>query len=333
MNHDQNFKNLILDYLRPSLDFFARPEAEFIPEDARILPVRQEQLQDRLGDRFRELDTPLLVEWQNGREAVIFILEEESDPGRFSIHRLARYCLDLAELLGMDRVVPVVIFLRPGRYPRKLVLTSGQRVYLRFRYLICDLGRLPVDDYLDSRNVVSRILLPLMKYAHRRRVEVCLQALEGLIELETNPDKRLKYTEFVTQYAKLQGAEKAELQHRLAQSRYREAAMGMIQEAREEGIKQGIQLAQSKYREAAMGMIKEAREEGIRQGIQQARQEGLLEAIQLVLEVKFGVAGLALMPEIQAIQDPDLMRKIKEALRTANSPEEIRLLWEQPTSH
>ena len=263
-------------------------------------------MQDRLGNRFRELDTPLLVEWREGREAVVFILEEESDPGRFSIYRLARYCLDLAELLGMDRVVPVVIFLRPGRYPRKLVLTSGQRVYLRFRYLICDLGRLPVDDYLDSRNVVSRILLPLMKYAHRRRVEVCLQALEGLIELETNPDKRLKYTEFVTQYAKLQGAEKAELQHRLAQSRYREAAMGMIQEAREEGI---------------------------RQGVQQGRQEGLLEAIQLGLEIKFGVAGLALMPEIQRIQDPDLMRKIKEALRTAGSPEEIRLLWEQPTSH
>ena len=125
MNHDQNFKNLILDYLRPSLDFFAKPEAEFIPEDARILPVRQEQLQDRLGDRFRELDTPLLVEWREGREAVVFILEEESDPGRFSIHRLAHYCLDLAELLGMDRVVPVVIFLRPGRYPQELVLTSG----------------------------------------------------------------------------------------------------------------------------------------------------------------------------------------------------------------
>ncbi len=80
-----------------------------------------------------------------------------------------------------------------------------------------DLGRLPVDDYLDSRNVVSRILLPLMKYARGRRVEVCLRALEGLIALEPNWDKRLKYGEFVTQYAKLKGSEKAELQHRLAQ--------------------------------------------------------------------------------------------------------------------
>jgi len=192
MNHDQNFKNLILDYLRPSLNFFAKPEAEVIPEDARILPVRQEQLQDRLGDRFRELDTPLLVEWQNGREAVVFILEEESDPGRFSIHRLARYCLDLAELLTLRQVVPVVIFLRPGSYSQELVLATAQMTYLSFRYLVCDLGRLPVDDYLKSSNVVARVLLPLMQYAPGRRVDVCQQALEGLVELEPNLDKRLK---------------------------------------------------------------------------------------------------------------------------------------------
>ena len=318
MNHDQNFKNLILDYLRPSLDFFAKLEAEFIPEDARILPVRQEQLQDRLGERFRELDTPLLVEWQNGREAVVFILEEESDPGRFSIHRLARYCLDLAELLGMDRVVPVVIFLKPGRYPQQLVLTSGRRVYLRFRYLICDLGRLPVDQYLQSRNVVTRILLPLMKYARRRRVEVCLRALEGLVELEPNWDKRLKYGDFVVQYAKLKRSEQAELERCLAQSTSREVAMGLFQEARDEAKREGFQ---------------QGRQEGLREGLQEGLQEGLREGIQLALEVKFGAAGLALMPEIQAIQDPDLMRKIKEALRTAASPEEIRLLWEQSTSH
>ena len=86
-----------------------------------------------------------------------------------------------------------------------------------------------------------------------------------------------------------------------------------------------------------MGLFQEARDEARREGFQQGRQEalqeGLLEAIQLGLEIKFGVAGLALMPEIQQIEDSDLMRKIKEALRTAASPEEIRLLWEQSTSH
>lgn len=61
MSHDQNFKNLILDYPRPALEFFAGSEATALDE-VRILPVRQEQLQERLGDRFRELDVPLLVE-------------------------------------------------------------------------------------------------------------------------------------------------------------------------------------------------------------------------------------------------------------------------------
>jgi len=64
---------------------------------------------------------PLLVEWPDGRrEALLFVLEEESDPRRFSIHRLAHYCLDLSRLLKTERVVPVVIFLHSGVYPREL---------------------------------------------------------------------------------------------------------------------------------------------------------------------------------------------------------------------
>jgi len=65
--HDQNFKNLILDYPVQALEFFAGEEAGVDLSEARIVPVRQEQLMERLGDRFRELDTPLLVEWSDGR--------------------------------------------------------------------------------------------------------------------------------------------------------------------------------------------------------------------------------------------------------------------------
>ena len=46
--------------------------------------LRQEQLKERLGDRFHELDVPLLVEWRDGRrEAVLFVVEEETEPRRF----------------------------------------------------------------------------------------------------------------------------------------------------------------------------------------------------------------------------------------------------------
>ena len=121
--HDQNFKNLILDYPREALAFFAKDEAIADLSEARIIPIRQEQLKDRLGDRFRELDVPLLVEWPDGnREAILFILEEETQTNRFSIYRLAHYCLDLAELMETDRVIPIVIFLNTGTRKDRLRL-------------------------------------------------------------------------------------------------------------------------------------------------------------------------------------------------------------------
>ena len=84
-SHDQNFKNLILDYPRQSLRFFATEEAFDLAADVAITPVRQEQLKDRLGDRlgdrFHELDTPLQAEWPDGsRAAVLFVAKEETDP-------------------------------------------------------------------------------------------------------------------------------------------------------------------------------------------------------------------------------------------------------------
>ena len=62
-SHDQNFKNLILDYPRDALAFFAAEEAPLPDDDVRIIPARQEQLQERLGKHYHELDVPLLVEW------------------------------------------------------------------------------------------------------------------------------------------------------------------------------------------------------------------------------------------------------------------------------
>jgi hypothetical protein len=74
MSHDQNFKNLIIDYPHKAAQFFAADEAADVDERVRIIPIREEWLKERLGDRFRELDVPLLVEWPDGRrEAVLFV--------------------------------------------------------------------------------------------------------------------------------------------------------------------------------------------------------------------------------------------------------------------
>ncbi len=128
MSHDQNFKNLLLDYPLDALRLFAADEATDLPDQVKITPIRQEQLKARLGDRFRELDCPLQVDWPDGqREAILFVLEEETDPKHFSIHRLIHYCVDLAELCDTERIVPVVIFLRPGSCPQQIQLGTKKR--------------------------------------------------------------------------------------------------------------------------------------------------------------------------------------------------------------
>nr|VFJ53067.1 MAG: conserved hypothetical protein (putative transposase or invertase) [Candidatus Kentron sp. DK] len=283
MSHDQNFKNLFLDYPLASLAFFAGEEAETIPPTAKITPVRQEQLKKRLGDRFRELDTPLLVEFsREKKQAVLFILEEETEPRYFSIHRLIHYCVDVAELLNITRVVPVVVFLRPGRHPLSLELGTEHNTYLSFRFIACDLGRIPAVEHLESRNIVARINLPNMRYDPEQRVEVCLRAQEGLVELEPNPNKRVKYVDFIEQYANLNEAEQARYKEHLQQNLYGEGTMGLLRQALEESAQRGVQQG-----------VQQGMQQGVQQGIQQGKKEGIQQGRKEVARALLG-EGVAL---------------------------------------
>jgi hypothetical protein len=140
---------------------------------------------------------PITAEYatlQNGRrEALLFVVEEESDPQRFSLHRLAHYCLDLSDLLKTDRIVPVVIFLRGGPRRRELVLGGDRHTFLSFRFLSCELATLPYQRFRESDNIVARINLPNMLVARENRVEAYASALRGLVGLERDPEKQLKY--------------------------------------------------------------------------------------------------------------------------------------------
>ena len=294
MSHDQNFKNLILDYPRQALAFFAAEEAGAMDAGVRIIPIRAEQLQERLGERFRELDVPLLVEWPDGRRAaILFVLEEESDPGRFSIHRLAHYCLDLAELFKTDRVVPVVIFLRRDSPQRELVLGGDRHRYLEFRYLQCALGRLPFETYRDSENLVVRLNLPNMAYPAARRLEVYAQAVRGLAALEPDAEKRLKYLDFIDIYARLSDAERARYERE-----YPTEA------------------------ELMMTFTERVRQDSLKQGMQQGMQQGEARVLIRQLSLKFESVTPAVEARIRAA-DADTLLRWSERVLTANSLESV----------
>jgi len=250
-SHDQNFKNLILDYPRQALELFAPEEHAALGPGFRIVPIRQEQLKERLGERFRELDVPLLVEWPDGRrEALLFVLEEESNPSRFSIGRLAHYCLDLAELFDTVRVVPVVIFLtKAGATPERLRLGSEQHVYLDFRYIKCELGALPYELWQDSDNLVARLNLPNMRWPKALKVEIYAKAIQGLLSLEPDWNKRRKYLDFVDIYSDLTDNERQRYEQEyqeesdeMAGFAERFTTMGLekgLEKGREEGREEG----------------------------------------------------------------------------------------------
>ena len=283
ISHDQNFKNLILDYPRHALAFFAPAEAPAPGDDVEIVPLRQEQLQERLGQRYHELDTPLRVDWADGRrETVVFALEEETDGGRFSRHRLAHYCLDLAELFKTNRVAPVSIFLRDGPDPETLALGTERGDYLTFHHLSCRLDAMDAGEWRDSDNPVALVNLPNMRRPPGMdRVDVFAHAAHGLRALEPDAAKLAKYVQFIDIYAALTENEQETYRRRYPEES--KTMAGMIQRARDEGMRMG-------------------RDEGIREG----RVDGERTVLERLLRRRFGRLSAAVADRLHQASATDL---------------------------
>jgi hypothetical protein len=64
-----------------------------------------------------------------------------------------------------------------------------------------------------------------------------------------------------------------------------------------------------------------------RVGMEKGLEKGLLKGIEVSLKVKFGAEGLALLPEIRALQDHELLEAVLEAIEAAANPGELRQVW------
>jgi len=298
MDHDQNFKNLIIDYPLDALALFAEAEAPHFDQAANITPIRQQQLKDVLGGRYRELDVPLLVEWPNGeREALLFVLEEESVSRNFSIHRLAHYCLDLAQMFATNRVVPVVIFLGDASQDKQLVLAGDRGTYLTFHYLYAALAQMPWQQYENSDNLVACLNLPNMRYQPEERIDVHAKAFRGLMRLEPDIGRQTKYLDFIDIYTNLSDNE-----------------LQRYQEKYPEEVKKMTSFSQ-RYEQQGI-------EKGIQQGMQQGMQQGEAAMLLLLVETKFGSPSAQTIKRIETADSQTLLLWSKRII-AANSLNDI----------
>lgn len=74
--------------------------------------------------------------------------------------------------------------------------------------------------------------------------------------------------------------------------------------------------------------IEKGLQQGLPQGLQQGRREELLAGIELALELKFGRDGLALMPELQSIEDIALLQAVRAQIKPAGTPDDLRRVYQ-----
>jgi hypothetical protein len=110
---------------------------------------------------------------------------------------------------------------------------------------------------MDSGNIAARLNLPNMAFHPDQKIGIYTCAQEGLVRLEKNIDRRIKYAEYIDHYANMN---EEELKH------YREEY-----------------LPKSPEKEEIMGLHRMFLEEGKKEGMKEGKKEGKKEAEILML--------------------------------------------------
>ena len=109
--------------------------------------------------------------------------------------------------------------------------------------------------------------------------------------------------------------------------------MTLPEELQQEFQQQVSQYEEEKRMPYVTSIERNAIERGRLEGRLEAQVEGLLKAIELGLELKFGSESLTLLPEISTIKDVEKLEAIISGIKTVNTLEELQQIyheWLQP---
>ncbi len=326
--HDRFFKQLLS---RPEIaqDFMRYYLPAEVAEllDLSTLMLRKDSFVD---EALREHFSDLLyeVDLRDGDGAYIYVLfEHKSYPERRVAFHLLRYMVQVWDRALRERqrlvpVVPVVVYHGRVRWkvsPRLSDLVETPEALAPFvpdyRYWLCDLTQYSDEDIRGG--VLLRVGFLLLKYIFRDELPERYGEILSLFRELADSRTALEYLEVVLRYLS-QAAEEVSA----------EEMKETVEEILPEGGELMTTIAQQWLEKGKQQGLQEGIQQGMQQGIQQGMYDGLLAGIELGLELRFGSEGLYLLPEIARIQDVNVLRAVHLAIKSAQSLEDLRRIYQ-----
>jgi len=349
--HDKFFKEL-LSRRENAIDFlqhYLPPNLAGSLDYSTLSLVKDSFVDTRLREHFSDLLYQISFKEQS--QLFIYILfEHKSSPAMETAFQLLRYMVRIWEYarrqqMGLFPIFPLVLYHGQSRW------TTGRELqdfiqcppelssyFPNFKYELCDLSQ-----YSDAEikgEVILRVGLLLFKYIFREELAEKLPDILQLLSRLVHQRTGLEYLESLLIYASSKlndqeihqavttamSAEGEEIMSTIADRWFEQGILQGIEQGIEKGIEKGIEQGIEKG-------IEQGIEKGIEQGIARGLRQGLMEAIELDLEIKFGVSALKEIIQIRKIEDVSLLRTIRKVLRSVDSVEELRAIYQDYFSH
>ena len=263
----------------------------------------------------------------DGNFAYVYVLfEHKSYPDVMVSFQLLRYQVKIWEYMlkqgyQLLPILPLVVYHGKKKWDiglnfQELIKAPAvlNEYMVNYRYCLCDLS-----DYEDSEikgAALLQVALLVMKYIYFDELKDRLPGIFKLfVELSKN-QRGLDFVESVFRYL-MSGTDKITEQDlkKVTETVLTEGGTLMPTIA-QKYLDQGVEIGR-----------KEGWQEGRQEGRQEGWQQGLIDGIEIVLELKFGMEGLSELPVIRKIEDPNLLRAIRDGLRTAKSLNELRRIY------
>lgn len=305
-SHDQNIKTLIVENPWAAITFALPKCVNVFRHEPEIEPIREETLKMLFSDSFLRMDVPLLVKYE--KLAFTFLVEHQHDQYDFSIFQLARYVSYLQEQYERE-VIPIVYFPNASSknaIPPRATKSSflGKR-YFYFTYEAVFLKDMPAKKYLNSDNIIARLMLPFMRFSQQDWMEVLDSGVKAVLEMVDSAQglRRNKYLDFLLFYFNL--------------------------EEKEWETYRAYKQAQKKDKEIEMitTILKnQGKMEGRIEGRMEGKIEGKMEALLSLLPKKLGPMPPEIETSIRTLKDADRIDSLLNRFLEVRNWQEVKQL-------